>query len=154
MKLRMILEDDNLVKQQSLKSVRLAVLRKLRMYLVSLGLSKTKNTKNTIVEAIPEAYELFNNIITLTDKKLKNHISQAEKYPLNSPIYAKMGEIWGYNFPTNYYDVTNTQSGRGSTNGQLDDILISCKPRNIEELGLKERLSALSLVLDKIQHLG
>lgn len=147
MKLRAIIEDVNKIAlEQSVKNLQGVVLNKLRRFLHAIGLS-TGQIKNSVIQPIPSAVSAYFNVKNDIEQKVLADSKLVLRAGLGSKEAINIGQKWGFQFPTDYYDIKVGQMGLLNLRGKFDNLLISLI-RQTEGASEEKKIYALLQISD------
>jgi len=123
MKLRLIAEShaDRISREQSAKNLVVTSLIKVRNMLGPMGLTKRPIQKHRVVEPIgdPGVFRAFNSLREVVRARAQRDARSI----LNGENAERIGEFWGFQVPTGWYDVHAGQMGRPTATGAFDNMI-------------------------------
>lgn len=110
---------DEIVAQQAAKNIVVTALSKIRKMLGPMGLTKNPIQKHRVTEPIGPAVGPFSNLRMAVQRRAK----QDAALMLRGGDRETIGQFWGIQLPTGYYDVHAGQHGRVNAEGQFDELI-------------------------------
>jgi hypothetical protein len=110
---------DEIVLQQAAKSLVVNSLSKIRNMLGPMGLTKGPIQKHRVTEPIGPAVAPFDGL----RRAVKARAQQDAQMLLQGGDREQIGQFWGIQLPTGYYDVHAGQHGKVNAEGQFDDMI-------------------------------
>lgn len=111
---------DEISSEQSAKNLIVSSLNKIRNMLGPMRLTKNPIQKHRVTEPIDQAIAPFDNLRRVVREKTQ---ADAQMLINGQGDREKIGQFWGIQLPTNYYDVYAGQNGRVNANGKFDDLI-------------------------------
>lgn len=139
---------DKVALEQSIKNLQISVLTKLRNFLDTIGLSKGKRL-HSIIEPIALAVGPYATVKNKIKTEVAKDAQAVLQSGLNTREAQKVGERWGFQFPTGYHDVKTGQTGSQTVDGLFDQTLLAlAKKAEALPPDPQARLELLSLVTE------
>jgi hypothetical protein len=121
---RLIREDeygDAIVRQQSAKDLVVNARKKMRNVLGRLGLTKSGAVRmHEPIEAVPAVHSEFSTLLNAATSRAKNDARDV----MNGHNLDRIGQFWGVQLPTGYYDVEAGQRGKQHAQGIVDKMIM------------------------------
>lgn len=132
---------NEIVNQSSAKSLVVTALSKIRKMLGPMGLVKGEIQTNRPTEPIGPAVGPFDSLRRAVSARAKNDAMMLANGQGDREM---IGQFWGIQLPTDYYDVEAGQFGKVNTEGQFDRLIEQTKAAAEKQPAIEGRIELLN----------
>jgi hypothetical protein len=111
---------DQVAVEQSAKNLVVTALQKIRNMLGPMGLTKNPIQKHRVTEPIGPAVGPFSSLRRVVQARANR---DAQMLLSGQGNREAIGQFWGIQLPTGWYDVHAGQRGKVNAEGQFDDLI-------------------------------